>query len=199
MNPRLARILEKVAVQKELIVVLANSNVEEMLEIWLGSIQRVGLPNSLVVALDNETENFCNQRKFMRTDETLMKELIPLGGLNPFDHLFRDSDVESMTDGHNMTVYGQIHGIKQYSIFFPSHPGYYGLHASRRTMDYYLFMNSKVLFKTVRKDADLSKFIPVIIHVNYHPDKLPKLKAIVEYFVDGNQDALDPFPDGSKW
>ncbi|XXG49389.1 hypothetical protein AAC387_Pa02g3590 [Persea americana] len=66
-------------------------------------------------------------------------------------------------------------------------------------MDYYLFMNSKVLFKTVRKDADLSKFIPVIIHVNYHPDKLPKLKAIVEYFVDGNQDALDPFPDGSKW
>ena len=81
MNPRLARILEKVAVQKELIVVLANSNVEEMLEIWLGSIQRVGLPNYLVLALDNETENFCNQRKFMRTDETLMKELIPLGGL----------------------------------------------------------------------------------------------------------------------
>ncbi|KAL0385285.1 UNVERIFIED_CONTAM: Arabinosyltransferase RRA2 [Sesamum radiatum] len=82
-------------------------------------------------------------------------------------------------------------------LFFPSYPGYEGLHASRRTMDYYLFMNSKVLFKTVRKDSQLSKLKPVIIHVNYHPDKFPRMKAVVDYYVNGKQDALDPFPDGS--
>jgi hypothetical protein len=84
-------------------------------------------------------------------------------------------------------------------LFYPSHPGYDGLHAARRTMDMYLFMNSKVLFKTVRNDANLSKLKPVIIHVNYHPDKLPRMKAIVEYYVNGNQDALKPFPEGSDW
>lgn len=82
-------------------------------------------------------------------------------------------------------------------LFYPSHPGYDGLHASKRTMDYYLFMNSKVLFKTVRNDANLRKFKPVIIHVNYHPDKLPRMQAIIEFYVNGKQDALKPFPDGS--
>ncbi|CAL9083207.1 unnamed protein product [Musa acuminata var. zebrina] len=36
-------------------------------------------------------------------------------------------------------------------LLYPSHPGYSGLHASRRTMDFYLFMNSKVLFKTEKR------------------------------------------------
>ncbi|KAI9114654.1 hypothetical protein K1719_014352 [Acacia pycnantha] len=59
-------------------------------------------------------------------------------------------------------------------------------------------MNNKVLFKTVRNDTKLSKIKPVIIHVNYHPHKLPKMKAIVEYYVNGKQDALKPFPEGSE-
>ena len=63
----------------------------------------------------------------------------------------------------------------------------------------YLFMNSKVLFKTVRNDAGLSKLKPVIVHVNYHPDKLPRMKAVVEYYVNGKQDALKSFPEGSDW
>lgn len=59
-------------------------------------------------------------------------------------------------------------------------------------------MNSKVLFRVVRKDPKLiSELKPVIIHVNYHPDKLPRLKAIVELYVNGNREALQPFPDGS--
>lgn len=64
-------------------------------------------------------------------------------------------------------------------------------------MDFYLFMNSKVLFKTVRKDANLSKLKPVIVHVNYHPDKLTRMLAVVEFYVNGKQDALKSFPDGS--
>ncbi|CAI0377223.1 unnamed protein product [Linum tenue] len=84
-------------------------------------------------------------------------------------------------------------------LFFPSHPGYDGLFASRRTMDYYIFMNSKVLFKTVRKDGELRKKVkPVIVHVNYHPDKLPRMRAIVEFYVNGDQEALKSFPDGSE-
>ncbi|KAK2988743.1 hypothetical protein RJ640_021008 [Escallonia rubra] len=288
-NPRLAKILTEVAVRKELIVALANSNVKAMLEVWFTSIKRVGITNYLVVALDDGIAEFCksNEVPFYKRDPDedidsvargggnhavsglkfrILREFLQLGYSvllsdvdivylqNPFDHLYRDSDVESMTDGHNnMTAYGYNDvfdepkmGWARYAhtmriwvynsgffyirptipsielldrvadrlarppsawdqavfneeLFYPSHPGYVGLYAAKRTMDYYLFMNSKVLFKTVRKDANLKKFKPVIIHINYHPDKLPRMKAVVEFYVNGKQDALEPFPDGSDW
>ncbi|XP_074573373.1 arabinosyltransferase RRA2-like [Curcuma longa] len=285
-NPRLANILTKVAVRKELIVALANSNVKDMLELWFQNIKRVGIPNYLVVALDDETERFCNSNEVpvyrRNPDESIdnigrtggnhvvsglkfriLREFLQLGYSillsdvdiiylqNPFDHLYRDCDVESMSDGHsNMTAYGYDDvfdepkmGWARYAhtmriwvynsgffyirptvpsielldrvadrlaheqawdqrvfneeLFFPSHPGYDGLHASKRTMDMYLFMNSKVLFKTVRKDAHLRRLKPVIVHVNYHPEKFARMKAVIEFYVNGKQDAFDPFPDGS--
>ncbi|CAN1324495.1 Arabinosyltransferase RRA3 [Linum perenne] len=285
-NPRLSSILEKVAVQKEVIVALANSNVKEMLEVWFNSIKKVGIPNYLVVALDDEIVQLCesNDVPFYKRDPDegvdsvgktggnhavsglkfrILREFLQLGYSvllsdvdivylqNPFDHLYRDSDVESMTDGHNnMTAYGYNDvfdepsmGWARYAhtmriwvynsgffyirptipsielldrvayrlahetawdqavfneeLFYPSHPGYNGLYASRRTMDLYLFMNSKVLFKTVRKDGNLRKLKPVIVHVNYHPDKLPRMKAVVEFYDNGNEEALKSFPDGS--
>jgi len=288
-NPRLTKILEKIAVKREIIVALANSNVKETLEVWFTNIKRVGIPNYLVVALDDEVSKFCESNKvpFYKRDPDdgidtvgkiggraavsglkfrILREFLQLGYSvllsdidiiylqNPFDHLYRDSDVESMSDGHNnMTAYGYndiydepvmgwsrlVHTTRIWvynsgffyirptipsielldrvaerlskekkawdqavfneELFYPSHPGYDGLHAAKRTMDMYLFMNSKVLFKTVRNDANLSKLKPVIIHMNYHPDKLRRMKAVVEYYVNGNQDALKPFPDGSKW
>lgn len=288
-NPRLAKILEKVAVQRELIVALANSNVKEMLEVWFTNIKRVGIPNFLVVALDEDIAKFCesnNVTVYKRDPDEgvdsvartggnhavsglkfrILREFLQLGYSvllsdvdivylqNPFNHLYRDSDVESMTDGHdNRTAYGfndvsdelamgwarYAHTMRMWvynsgffyirptipsielldrvagrlsresnswdqavfneELFFPSHPGYDGLHAACRTMDFYLFMNSKVLFKTVRNDAPLSKLKPVIVHVNYHPDKLPRMKAIVEFYVNEKRDALKPFPDGSEW
>ncbi|KAK8513919.1 hypothetical protein V6N13_005106 [Hibiscus sabdariffa] len=287
-NPRLAKILEKVGVQKEIIVVLANSNVKEMLEVQVSSIKRVGIPNYLVIALDDHIEEFCKSNDvpvYKRDPDSgidavgrtggnhavsglkfhILREFLQLGYSvllsdvdiiylqNPFNHLYRDSDVESMTDGHNnMTAYGYndvfdepAMGWARYAhtmriwvynsgfffirptipsielldrvadrlarqpnswdqavfneeLFFPSHPGYDGLHAAKRTMDFYMFMNSKVLFKTVRKDAKLKKLKPVIVHVNYHPDKLRRMKAVVEFYVNGKQDALDPYPDGSQ-
>ncbi|EPS64705.1 hypothetical protein M569_10073, partial [Genlisea aurea] len=286
-NPRLARTLAEVAVGKELIVALANSNVKPMLEIWFTNIKNVGIPNYLVVALDDEILNFCRSNNvpvFQRDpDEAvdsvgktggnhavsalkfrILREFLQLGYSvllsdvdviflqNPFHHLFRDCDLESMSDGHdNMTAYGYndvfdepAMGWARYAhtmriwvynsgffyirptipsielldrivdrvakenswdqavfnevLFFPSHPSYTGLHASRRTMDMYQFMNSKVLFKTVRKDPNLKKLKPVIVHVNYHPDKFPRMQAVVEFYVNGKQDALDPFPDGSE-
>ncbi|PKA51923.1 rhamnogalacturonan II specific xylosyltransferase [Apostasia shenzhenica] len=287
-NPRLSEILEKVALQKELIVALANSNVREMLEVWFENIKRVGIPNYLVVALDDGTESLCkakdvpvyrrppadNVDSIGRTGGNhavsalkfqILREFLQLGYSvllsdidivylqNPFDHLHRDSDVESMSDGHNNTTaygyndvfdepsmgwarYAHTMRIWVYNsgffyiratlaaielldrvayrlsnepmswdqavfneeLFFPSRPGYDGLHAAKRTMDIYLFMNSKMLFKTVRKDAQLQKLKPVIIHVNYHPDKLQRMKAIVEFYVNGKQNALERFPDGSQ-
>ncbi|KAF5796960.1 putative nucleotide-diphospho-sugar transferase [Helianthus annuus] len=286
-NPRLAKILEKVAVKKELIVSLANSNVKAMLEVSVSSIKKAGITNYLVVALDDGIVDFCKENDvafYMRDPDEgidsvaktggnhavsglkfrILREFLQLGyGVllsdvdivyiqNPFDHIYRDSDVESMSDGHdNMTAYGYndvfdepamgwaryAHTIRIWvynsgffylrptipaielldrvadrlshpppawdqavfneELFFPSHPGYIGLHASKRTMDRYLFMNSKALFKEVRKDAHLKKLKPVIVHINYHPDKLPRMKAVVEFYFNGKQDALDAFPDGS--
>ncbi|KAB1220548.1 UDP-D-xylose:L-fucose alpha-1,3-D-xylosyltransferase 2 [Morella rubra] len=288
-NPRLAKILEEVAVQKEIIVALANSNVQSMLEVWFNSIKKVGIPNYLVIALDDNIESLCKSngvpvykrdpdegvdsigktggnhavsglkfrilREFLQLGYSVLLSDVDIVYLqNPFHYIYRDSDVESMSDGHNnMTAYGfndvsdePAMGWARYAhtmriwvynsgffyirptlpsielldrvagrlsreskswdqavfneeLFFPSHPGYDGLHAAKRTMDMYLFMNSKVLFKTVRKDAKLKKLKPVIVHVNYHPDKLPRMKAVVEFYVNGKQDALDPFPDGSQW
>ncbi|KAJ0982190.1 hypothetical protein J5N97_010445 [Dioscorea zingiberensis] len=286
-NPRLAKILEKLAVHNELIVALANSHIKDLLEIWIESIKRVGIPNYLVVALDDDIENFCKSKdvpvyrrnpdvdidNIGKTGTTVavsglkflvLREFLQLGYSvllsdvdvvylrNPFDHLYRDSDIESMTDGfNNKTAYGYINVFDDPSmgwsslvytmriwvynsgffyirptissielldrvtkrisvypkawdqqvfnelLFYPSHPGYVGLHASRRTMDIYLFMNSYVLFKHVRKDSKLRKLKPVVIHVNYHPDKLPRMKAVVDFYVNGKQNALDPFTDGT--
>ncbi|GAU15326.1 hypothetical protein TSUD_03950 [Trifolium subterraneum] len=286
-NPRLAKLLEEVAIYKEVIVVLANTNVLEMLQVWFTNIKKVGIPNYLVVALDDRIEEFCksNDVPVYRRDPDqgvdsvaksggnhavsglkfrILREFLQLGYSvllsdvdivylqNPFDYIYRDSDVESMTDGHNNhTAYGYNDvfdepsmGWARYAhtmriwvynsgffyirptlpsielldrvahrlstekawdqavfneeLFYPSHPGYDGLHAAKRTMDMYLFMNSKILFKTVRKDAKLKKLKPVIVHVNYHPDKLARMKAVVEFYVNGKQDALDSFPDGSE-
>ncbi|XP_021743272.1 arabinosyltransferase RRA3-like [Chenopodium quinoa] len=286
-NPRLAKILEEIAVRKELVVVLANANVKEMLEVQVLTVKKAGILNYLVVGLDDEIESYCKAngvavykrdpdegvdeigrsggnhavsglkfrilREFLQLGYSILLSDVDIIYLkNPFDHLYRDSDVESMTDGHNnATAYGYndvfdepAMGWARYAhtmriwvynsgffyirptipsielldrvadrlskekawdqavfnevLFYSSHPGYEGLHASRRTMDFYAFMNSKVLFKTVRKDPNLKKLKPVIIHINYHPDKLPRMRAVVDYYFNGKQDALDYFPDGSQ-
>ncbi|KAJ1419721.1 Nucleotide-diphospho-sugar transferase [Sesbania bispinosa] len=242
-NPRLAKLLEEVAIYKELIVVLANSNVMEMLNLWVASTKRVGIPNYLVVALDDKIEEFC------KSNDVPVYRRDPDQGV---DSIAKSGDVESMSDGHNnMTAYGYNDvfdepsmGWARYAhtmriwvynsgffyirptipsielldrvaqrlsnskvwdqavfneeLFFPSHPGYDGLHAAKRTMDMYLFMNSKVLFKTVRKDVKLKKLKPVVVHINYHPDKFARMKAVVDFYVNGKQDTLDSFPDGSN-
>ncbi|CAN7035016.1 hypothetical protein IGI04_032258 [Brassica rapa subsp. trilocularis] len=287
-NPRLAKILKSIAVDKEVIVALANANVKAMLEVQIASVKRLAIKNYLVVALDDYIESFCKQNDvaYYKRDPDkeldavgktggnhavsglkfrVLREFLQLGyGVllsdvdivflkNPFSHLYRDSDVESMSDGHsNMTAYGfndvfdePAMGWARYAhtmriwvfnsgffylrptvasielldrvaerlskaklwdqavfneeLFYPSRPEYVGLHASKRVMDMYEFMNSKVLFKTVRKDEEMKKKVrPVIVHVNYHPDKLNRMRAVVEFYVNGKQDALDSFPDGSE-
>ncbi|CAA0841787.1 Nucleotide-diphospho-sugar transferase family protein [Striga hermonthica] len=286
-NPRLAQILSKVAIDRELILALASSNVKPALELWFTSIKKAGIFNYLVAALDTETLDFCisNDVPVYRPSPTLelinsssshevsglkfrvLREFLQMGYSvllsdidivflqNPFGHhLYRDCDVEAMSDGHdNLTAYGYDDvfdepemGWSRYAhtmriwvynsgffyirptlpsielldrvasrldqeeeawdqavfneeMFYPSSPGYNGLHVSRRTMDLYLFMNSKVLFKVVRKDYGLRKIMPVVVHLNYHLDKVPRMKAVIDFYVNGKGDALDPFSEGSAW
>ena len=83
-------------------------------------------------------------------------------------------------------------------MFFPSHGSYLNPHVTTRIMDIYKFMNSKTLFTRVRHDARKMRGLePVMVHVNYHPDKWERMLAIVNYFQKGDHAALDRFPDGS--
>jgi len=41
--------------------------------------------------------------------------------------------------------------------------------------------------------------LPVMVHVNYHPDKHERMRGVVRYFLGGDREALEGFPDGSEW
>jgi hypothetical protein len=58
-------------------------------------------------------------------------------------------------------------------------------------------MNSKVLFTRVRHDPAGRSEPPTMLHVNYHPDKHPRMLAAVAWY-GGDDKALDAFPDGSE-
>ena len=65
-------------------------------------------------------------------------------------------------------------------------------------MGIYEFENSKTLFKSVRHRPKASRpGMPVVVHSNYHPDKLARVQAIFKYYLEKDEHALDAFPDGS--
>lgn len=50
---------------------------------------------------------------------------------NPFDHLYRDSDVEGMTDGFDpLTAYGEIYGIDDATMVRQQQRGCLALNSS---------------------------------------------------------------------
>ncbi|CAA2986192.1 arabinosyltransferase RRA3-like [Olea europaea subsp. europaea] len=111
-NPRLAKILEKVAVKRELIVALANSNARDMLDVSFTNIKRVGIDSVGRTRGNHEVSGlkFRVLREFLQLGYSVLLSDVDIVYLqNPFDHLYRDSDVESMTKGHNnMTAYGFV-------------------------------------------------------------------------------------------
>lgn len=85
-------------------------------------------------------------------------------------------------------------------LFFLSHGDYRSPQATVRVMDIYSFMNSKVLFKDVRRRSagDRPKQAPCMVHINYHPDKHARMRAVFQYYVEGDEKALEGFPGGSE-
>jgi hypothetical protein len=72
-------------------------------------------------------------------------------------------------------------------------------HARRvRVMDIYDYMNSKTLFRTVRYESRFEKHVPVMVHVNYHPDKYERLQSVWKKYVEGDVHALDHYPIGGR-
>ena len=54
---------------------------------------------------------------------------------------------------------------------------------SARVMNYFCHMNSKTLFRFMLLDAELMKaHRPVSVHVNYHPEKLPRMEDVFEHY-----------------
>lgn len=83
-------------------------------------------------------------------------------------------------------------------IFTLSHGEYKSPQVSVRVMEREKFMNSRVLFKQVRKLPKGSQPRPVMVHMNYHPDKTDRMKGAIKYYLEGQKDALDAFPGGSE-
>lgn len=55
----------------------------------------------------------------------------------------------------------------------------------------------QVLFKDVRHRPASKQPSPVMVHVNYHPDKHSRMIAIFKFY-GGDRDALRSFPGGSE-
>lgn len=55
-----------------------------------------------------------------------------------------------------------------------------------------------MLFRTVRYQPAAQQVLPVMVHINYHPDKKERAEAAHAYFVKGDRTALERFPGGSE-
>lgn len=175
---------------------------------------------------------------------------------NPFDFLYRDHDVEAMTDGFDDgTAFGMSYGLDDKAmgwaryaqgtqhlnlnsgcfyllandrtlklvkgtaqvlenekghwdqailnnqLFFLSHGAAINPGCTVRVMEREKFMNSKVLFKEFRYRPHaemLGENKPVMIHMNYHPNKVERMKGAIDFFLKGDSTALARFPGGSE-
>ena len=174
---------------------------------------------------------------------------------NPFDHLYRDADVEASTDGFNAAwaggKVGSVHEPKMgwgagglyiqhftlnvgcaffrptektidllarvakklsqaaswdqqvfnEEVFMLSHGAYNGSKVGVRVMDYMQWVNSKVFFFSMRQNFFPGKAtppgaLPVMIHMNYHPDKHKRMLCVWARYIEGKHDACDAFPAG---
>ena len=159
---------------------------------------------------------------------------------NPFGMLYRDADIENMSDGwDDDSVYGLVHpmevpndtghgplrslryetrnsglmyvaataeGLRTVKILAKRmaseavwdqsawnqetfRAAYDGLPvvggAYVRVMNYLCVLNTKVLFKYLPKDnvlGDPTQFVPAMAHMNYHPEKEPRMAATIEFY-----------------
>ena len=56
----------------------------------------------------------------------------------------------------------------------------------------------QVFFKKWRHQDSASRPAPVLVHVNYHPDKHPRMKAIAAWADSGDTSHIMRLPGGSE-
>eukprot|EP00241_Pyramimonas_parkeae_P005825 CAMPEP_0114251440 /NCGR_PEP_ID=MMETSP0058-20121206/15273_1 /TAXON_ID=36894 /ORGANISM="Pyramimonas parkeae, CCMP726" /LENGTH=401 /DNA_ID=CAMNT_0001365245 /DNA_START=31 /DNA_END=1236 /DNA_ORIENTATION=+ len=173
---------------------------------------------------------------------------------NPFNHLYRDSDIESQTDGFSNMAYGQFDSIHDKTmgwgagglfskiftlnvgclyvrstpksidlmnkvnhrllhekgwdqqvfneeVFFLTHGDVRKAQVSVRVMDYLQFANSKTFFRSERHHffpGHTATMQPLMVHMNYHPDKHDRMLCIMARYFQGQLDACDKLPGGSE-
>ena len=86
-------------------------------------------------------------------------------------------------------------------VFTLSHGAYNGSKVSVRVMDYTRWINSKTFFFSDRKRYFPGRptppaELPVVVHMNYHPDKHKRMLCVWARYVEGKHDACDSFPPG---
>jgi len=134
----LCEVVKKVAVDRAVMAAVSNGNILHMLGQFVDIVKQVGVPNFLVVALDDRTKTFLDKKGCANYRRTLvargggtdnhatsslkfsiLHEMLSVGvsvllsdvdiviTQNPFLALYRDTDVEGMTDGwDDATAYG---------------------------------------------------------------------------------------------
>ena len=142
--PELCSALRRVAVKREVLVAVCDSNVLSQLKLFLDSTRKAGVSNVLVVALDRKLAQFLEGEGvayWLREDaakgshsisaqkfkyigailsvgaSVLVSDIDVIYVRNPFEHLYRDSDVEGTTDGWDAaTAYGWTETVEDKSL-----------------------------------------------------------------------------------
>ncbi|KAL8481850.1 hypothetical protein ACS0TY_028119 [Phlomoides rotata] len=233
-NPRLAEMLSRIAINKELIVALANSNVQPLLQIWFTTIKRLGISNYLVVALDNSTVQFCkaNDVPFYTKDPDeeidsagkspigpvvsalkfkILREFLQMGYnvllsdtdviflQNPFDHLYRDSDIESMSDGHDTWSAHGCNNDFDDPEFGPCCQHVYTTRIWSFNSGFFYIRATVPGIELLDRVTESLRRRPGAWDQALYNEELffPSHPAAIEFYANGKDDALEPFPDGS--
>ena len=84
-------------------------------------------------------------------------------------------------------------------VFRPSYAHYVSPGVSHRAMNFLCFLNTKVLFKYMRHDAELGnalRHLPVTVHINYHPEKEMRMVSVSQFYLENQPKALDKWNGG---
>ena len=86
---------------------------------------------------------------------------------------------------------------------FPAHGRSTTGLVSIRILDYLRFVNSKTFFRSERRRFIPGReaardTLPVMVHMNYHPDKHKRMLCLIDRYHGGKPGACDGMPGGSE-
>ncbi|KAG2240925.1 hypothetical protein Bca52824_096972 [Brassica carinata] len=184
-NPRLAKILEDIAVDKEVIVALANSNVKAMLEVQIASVKRLGIKTT-------------SSLRWTITSRTSVNQTMLLITRDP------DKDVDTVgKTGGNHAVSGLKFRVLRVlaARIRPTVPSIELLDRVADRLSKAKLWDQAVLMRScfiLRILTTLGCMPPRVMDMyEFMNNKLYRMQAVVEFYVNGKQGG-DSFPDGSE-